>query len=180
MQDILDFLLANPWLAVLLLMGIVGNIGSSAARRQQQRRRHSPPRRTAEQWEELPEPERGEAAGPSPEEELARRIREVMLGPSAAPAAPPPPAPVVPSTSVEDMVAATPLVDFDSFDGVEAEEQQAQARAKAAGGPSPPPDVPAAAKLAEADPREAFRAILLLGRPRGLEAWEEDPSRAWR
>lgn len=94
MQDLLDFLLQNPWLVLLIIMGVLGNLGSSAARRQSRPGRTRSPRRGVGDDGEGPTPTRTAPRPPAEadEEEIARRIRDVLVGrprPEAPPQRPP-------------------------------------------------------------------------------------------
>ncbi len=93
MEEILEFLMANPWLAIFIIVGVIGNLGGSKAagkaRKQREARRDSassPPE------EVIPPADTGGQSSDVPEaDELGRRIRELLEGPAPAQKMPPAP-----------------------------------------------------------------------------------------
>lgn len=239
MREILEFLMDNLFWVVFVVLGILGNLGSSTAKRQQQQRERERKQREAQQqrqreaqpapWEDDEEDEEIELEPVQPatqEDEIARRIREVLGQPQQsatttrrAPAA----APTPPRTPAKERDRGGDLSEaFEEIEQIEtfAVDDLSQASPSARRGTPPAAPVAAVAKVARVDPtgvssdlgqlegmgltvqsmkaatvassqraavppsrghklgnpRDAVLSMLLLGPPRALTGWDDDPT----
>jgi hypothetical protein len=185
-QDLLQFFLDNPWLAFLVIVGILGQLGGRTAKRTTQQPARPAPDDPdvlldepdlSEAWEPEPDPwELPQEAAPDleakaelEESDVHRRIRELMTG-RAEPVQERPP-----------VVATRKPIERRQLQS-EALETLAPLHPTASSGGKPVVAAsvrrsPAVGLPGGMGPRLAVQSMLLLGRPRSLVSWEEDPSR---
>lgn len=119
MEQIFEFLMNNPILILFVVLGILGNIGSSTAnkkrQRERQQRQRTAPRQDRPQQDrpqqDRPRPQASGAPQQREEDDLSRRIREMLEGRRPEPERPveppartvvrtPPPAPAEPEEAM--------------------------------------------------------------------------------